>query len=270
MTTAADGRQAASSTARCSTFALRAVLRGAATEVDRSRIVQPRVARRTPRSYGTGGISAVDVQATLAELTATTIAAAIRNELPDCREVIVCGGGVHNDDLMTRLAPTHRNARHHDGFSRRAGRLGRRRCVRVARTRAPAMSRGQRADCDRRPPPRNTRRRILGPNTITPARRLAPRRLDTINLRLADYYINRELSQLAFNVRVLDQAKDTEVPLLERLNFLCISSTNLDEFFEIRVSGLKHRLEASAAPLGPDNLGSAEVLRTITEQARIS
>ena len=45
--------------------------------------------------------------------------------------------------------------------------------------------------------------------------------------------------------------------------------TNLDEFFEIRVSGLKHRLEASAAPLGPDNLGSAEVLRQITEQARM-
>jgi anhydro-N-acetylmuramic acid kinase len=48
-------------------------------------------------------ISAVDVQATLAELTATTIASAIRDELSDCREVIVCGGGVHNDDLMTRL-----------------------------------------------------------------------------------------------------------------------------------------------------------------------
>jgi polyphosphate kinase len=93
--------------------------------------------------------------------------------------------------------------------------------------------------------------------------------VDTINLRLPDYYINRELSQLAFNVRVLDQAKDTAVPLLERLKFLCISSTNLDEFFEIRVSGLKHRLEASGAPLGPDNLGSAEVLRTITEQTRL-
>jgi anhydro-N-acetylmuramic acid kinase len=49
------------------------------------------------------GVSLVDVQATLAELTATTIAAAIREELPDCREVIVCGGGVHNGDLMTRL-----------------------------------------------------------------------------------------------------------------------------------------------------------------------
>ena len=79
-------------------------------------------------------------------------------------------------------------------------------------------------------------------------------------------YINRELSQLAFNVRVLEQAKDASLPLLDRLKFLCISSTNLDEFFEIRVSGLKHRLAASAGPAGPDNMSSAEVLRTITEQ----
>ena len=93
--------------------------------------------------------------------------------------------------------------------------------------------------------------------------------MDTLNLKLPDYYINRELSQLAFNVRVLHQARDTSVPLLERLKFLCISSTNLDEFFEIRVSGLKHRLAASAAPIGPDNLGSAELLRIVTEQARL-
>jgi polyphosphate kinase len=92
--------------------------------------------------------------------------------------------------------------------------------------------------------------------------------VDTLNLKLPDYYINRELSQLAFNVRVLHQARDTTVPLLERLKFLCISSTNLDEFFEIRVSGLQHRLAANAAPSGPDNLSSAELLRIVTEQAR--
>jgi polyphosphate kinase len=90
--------------------------------------------------------------------------------------------------------------------------------------------------------------------------------VDTLNLKLPDYYINRELSALAFNVRVLHQAQDARVPLLERLKFLCISSTNLDEFFEIRVSGLKHRLAISAAPLGPDSMSPGEVLKTLTEQ----
>jgi polyphosphate kinase len=90
--------------------------------------------------------------------------------------------------------------------------------------------------------------------------------VDTLNLKLPDYYINRELSQLEFNARVLKQAMDGTLPLLERLKFLCISSTNLDEFFEIRVSGLKHRLAVSAAPAGPDNLGTSDVLRTVGAQ----
>jgi polyphosphate kinase len=92
--------------------------------------------------------------------------------------------------------------------------------------------------------------------------------MDTANLILPEYYINRELSQLAFNVRVLQQAEDETVPLFERLKFLCISSTNLDEFFEIRVSSMKQRLEVSSAPAGPDNLTPAEVLKTISTQAR--
>ncbi len=92
--------------------------------------------------------------------------------------------------------------------------------------------------------------------------------MDTANLILPEYYINRELAQLAFNVRVLKQAEDVEVPLLERLKFLCISSTNLDEFFEIRVSSMKQRLEVSSAPAGPDNLTPAEVLKAISREAR--
>ena len=91
--------------------------------------------------------------------------------------------------------------------------------------------------------------------------------MDTPNLRLPDYYISRELSQLQFNLRVLHQAKDKDLPLLERLKFLCISSTNLDEFFEIRVSGLKQRVEVSAAPMGPESMTPSEVLQAISEKA---
>jgi polyphosphate kinase len=90
--------------------------------------------------------------------------------------------------------------------------------------------------------------------------------VDTANLRLPEYYISRELSRLAFNVRVLNQAKDPEVPLFERLKFPCICSTDLDELFEIRVSNIKQRLEVSSAPSGPDNLSPAEVLKTIADQ----
>lgn len=80
-------------------------------------------------------------------------------------------------------------------------------------------------------------------------------------LRDPKLYINRELSQLEFNFRVLAQAKDASLPLLERLRFLAISCSNLDEFFEIRVAGLKF----GGAP-GPDGLAAGEVLRLIRER----
>ena len=72
-------------------------------------------------------------------------------------------------------------------------------------------------------------------------------------------YINRELSLLEFHKRVLAQSLDPTVPLLERLRFLCISCTNLDEFFEIRVAGLKQRMEIGAPAQGLEKIPAQAV-----------
>ena len=79
-----------------------------------------------------------------------------------------------------------------------------------------------------------------------------------------DYYLNRELSLLQFNLRVLEQASDENHPLMERLNFLLIFSSNMDEFFEIRVAGLKHKLETHTGQPGPDGLLPEELLESIS------
>jgi polyphosphate kinase len=91
--------------------------------------------------------------------------------------------------------------------------------------------------------------------------------MDDLNLKLPELYINRELSLLEFNRRVFEQAKDESNPLLERLRFLCIASTNLDEFFEIRVAGLNEQVKYGSVQTGEDNLTPAEVLKKISEAA---
>jgi polyphosphate kinase len=78
-------------------------------------------------------------------------------------------------------------------------------------------------------------------------------------------FLNRELSLLEFNVRVLEQARDPSTPLLERLRFLTISSSNLDEFFEIRVAGVKHQLAAGVTKPGADGLRPDQLLSRIAE-----
>ena len=91
--------------------------------------------------------------------------------------------------------------------------------------------------------------------------------MDAINLKQPELYINRELSLLEFNRRVFAQAKDERNPLLERLRFLCIASTNLDEFFEIRVAGLAEQVKYGSVQTGEDNLVPVEVLKKISEIA---
>ncbi len=84
---------------------------------------------------------------------------------------------------------------------------------------------------------------------------------EQINLKQPELYNNRLLSLLAFNRRVLEQAKDPEIPLLERLKFLCILSTNMDEFFEIRLAGIKQRAELGSVQTEADGRSPQEVLR---------
>jgi polyphosphate kinase len=80
-------------------------------------------------------------------------------------------------------------------------------------------------------------------------------------------FINRELSLLQFNQRVFAQAQDRRLPLLERLKFLFICSANLDEFFEVRVAGLQHRVQHGHHSPGPDGLSAEQVLDAIAIQA---
>jgi len=82
-------------------------------------------------------------------------------------------------------------------------------------------------------------------------------------------FLNRELGQLEFNRRVLAQAEDTTVPLLERLKYLCIVSSNLDEFFEIRVAGLKEQIKLGGIAADADGMTARQTLKLVREQAHL-
>ncbi len=87
---------------------------------------------------------------------------------------------------------------------------------------------------------------------------------DPVNLDHPDLYFNRELSHLQFNVRVLEQSLDSSHPLLNRLLFLLIFSSNLDEFFEIRVAGLKRQVALDREKPGVDGMRPRDVLKEIS------
>jgi len=89
----------------------------------------------------------------------------------------------------------------------------------------------------------------------------------TLNRFPPQNYINRELGLLAFNRRVLAQALDERTPLLERLRFLCIVSSNMDEFFEIRVAGLKEQIKARSHTRTTDGKTAQEVLKLVSAES---
>jgi polyphosphate kinase len=90
--------------------------------------------------------------------------------------------------------------------------------------------------------------------------------MEEIDLKHPDLYLNRELSLVEFNRRVLAQASLDDVPLLERLRYLCISCTNLDEFFEVRVAAKYQHAAVSKASLTPDGMTPSDNLRAISEK----
>src|SRR6266705_2092162 len=85
------------------------------------------------------------------------------------------------------------------------------------------------------------------------------------DLHRPDLYINRELSWVEFNRRVLEEAQDSRHPLLERVKFLSIFETNLDEFIIIRLAGLKDQLAAHVSLVSPDGLTAEQQLRAVRQ-----
>src|SRR5580658_7730480 len=80
-------------------------------------------------------------------------------------------------------------------------------------------------------------------------------------------FINREMSWLEFNRRVLEEAQDRSQPLIERVKFLAIFASNLDEFFEIRVAGIKQQIDSGTADIGPDGMTPIEVFEEIQKRS---
>jgi polyphosphate kinase len=124
------------------------------------------------------------------------------------------------------------------------------------------MPRRSAASATRKPPPAAARR-MAKPK----ARKAAPGTAS--HAGASERFLNRELGWLEFNRRVLAYAEDRRTPLLERLRFLCIVDSNLDEFFEVRVAGLKAQIAAGSNHPGPDGIGPEALFRQISAESHV-
>ncbi len=121
----------------------------------------------------------------------------------------------------------------------------------------------QQAEIEGTPPVKN---KLPGKDASAtePTSKSAPPTEKLTDFNNPDYYINRELSNLQFNIRVLEQASNEDHPLLERLRYLLIFSSNMDEFFEIRVAGLKQQIDFAREQLGLDGTQPQQTLKEIS------
>ena len=108
------------------------------------------------------------------------------------------------------------------------------------------------------------------PAAAEPPRRCRepPSSADAVDLDSHKLYLNRELSLLSFQERVLEEAEDPENPLLERVKFLSIFSSNLAEFYMVRIAGLKQQVQAGVRDLSADGMTPGEQLTIVRESAR--
>src|SRR5580698_10554122 len=90
--------------------------------------------------------------------------------------------------------------------------------------------------------------------------------MSRVSLEDSRYFLNRHLSWLQFNRRVLEEAADPSNPLLERAKFLAITASNLDEFVEVRVAGLMQQAEQKRGEIGPDGLAPSELLPKLADE----
>ena len=93
---------------------------------------------------------------------------------------------------------------------------------------------------------------------------------EEINLSSSEYFSNRHIGLMQFNLRVLEQALNEDYPLLERFQFLMIFSSNMDEFFEIRLAGLKRQVSFARETVSTDGMRPQDVLQTLSEQIKLA